>query len=200
MADIAQNILFGGTSYISELDPEENEERAEESEDQYIRYAISETIGTEEFEETVLALGNDLLAQDITGLKDAYTAMAEKIYEVYDYEHPEDIQTSDRNELINYFEFVKFIEYNNVDLFSSIWYEILNDQQSLVSLNIAEFCLDNRDEILSLIENEIESYTYNHIITKFLMYYPSDDLIKWFIGQSIKSRFNILFNNVTGGN
>lgn len=198
MSDVPQNILYGGTSHILEIDPEENDEMSAEAQDQYIRYAISETIGTDEFEETFLSLGNDLLAQSIDGLKDAYTAMAEKVYEVYEYEHPEDIQISDENELRNYIDFVKFIEYDNIDFISVIWYEILGQQEDLVKLDIPEFCMNNKNEITSLIENEIESYTYNNIITKFLIYYPSNYLIEWFINQSEKSRFDILFNNLKG--
>lgn len=200
MVDVPKHILYGGTSYIQELENDENEERATESEEQYVRYEIISTIGTDEFEETFLSLGNDLLAQSIKGWKDAYTAMAEKIYEVYEYEHPEDIEIDDANELKNYFDFVKFIEYDNVEFLSVIWYEILDDQTSLVKLDITNFCLDNKEEIISLIENEVESYVYNYIITTFLLNYPTDYLIEWFIRRSIKHRFSITFNNLTGGN
>lgn len=200
MGEVSQTILYGGMSYIPELEVDENEEREVESLEQYIRYEISEAIGTEEFDETFLALGNDLLYQSIDGLKDAYTAMAEKVYEVYEYEHPEDIEISDRTELENYIEFVKFIEYNHIDFLSVIWYELLSDQKELIKLDIGEFCIDNKNEISSLMENETESYVYNHIINTFLLSYPTNMLIKWFADRSIRNRYNIIFNNLTGGN
>lgn len=196
MADIPEHILYGETSFLQEVEYEENEEMSAEAMEQYVRYAIVETIGTDEFEETFLALANDLKYQDIDGLKDAYTAMAVKIYEVYEYEHPEDIELADETELRNYIDFVAFIEYDNVEFLSNIWYEILDDKIKIRDLNIEEFCEENRRQIFNLIESEVETYTYNHIIRKFLTYYPADLMIKWFVERSLRNRFNILFNNI----
>lgn len=188
-------ILYGQTQDIPELEYDENLEREIDSVQRYASYALIYTIGTEEFEETYRTLINDLKYQDMSKLRDASIKMFDKIYEVYEYELPEDLNLDDRDEIYKFFDFVAFIEFNNVGFLSTIWNKLLNDISELKNLDIDNFCGKKKELIYDLVENNLKVYTYNEIVTTFLRTYYR--LIDWFISQSKKHRFSIIFENLT---
>lgn len=188
-------ILYGQTQDIPELEYDENLEREADSIQRYASYALIYTIGTEEFEETYKTLINNLKNQDMSKLRDAVIKMFDKIYDVYDYELPGDLNLNDQEEIYKFFDFVSFIEFDNVGFLSIIWSKLINDMSELKNLDIEGFCNEKREFIYDLIENSLKVYTYNEIITTFLRTYSK--LVNWFVSQSRKNRFSIIFENLT---
>lgn len=188
-------ILYGQTQYIPELEYGENVDREIESVQRYSAYTLIYAIGTDEFEETYNTLINNLKYQEMSDLRDAYIKMFDEIYEIYEYELPEDLNLNDRDEIYKFFDFVAFLEFDNVGFLSNIWAKLLKDISKLRNLDIEDYCNKNREIIYEHIENNLKVYTYNEIITTFLRTYSK--LIDWFISNSKKHKFAIMFENLT---
>lgn len=191
-------ILYGQTRDLPEVDYEENLEREIDAIQRYPTYSLLYSIGTKDFEEMYKTFVNDVKYQDMSKLRDFCTNVFDKLWEIYEYELPQNLNLDDRDDIYKLFDFLAFIEFNNIGFLVSIWEELMTNIEELKNIDIEQFCYKHKDLIYTKIENNIKKFTYDEIITEFLRTYSK--LLEWFVNRTITNKFEIIFTILTRRN
>jgi hypothetical protein len=115
-------------------------------------------------------------------------ALLEKIFEVYDYQFPEKLYFFTKEQIDNFYDFVKFLEYNNTNFLSIICRVLKID---VIKGDIDSFCKQNDMRIIKEVEEQLGTYQQSELITIFLRTYMKDDFIAWVTEQIKRARFEI---------
>lgn len=191
MSDKSQELLMGSIDVLPETDSDE-EEIDEKIENANLVAAIRDIldhIGKEDFR-TVWAIQYDEYIRPEPFYQRARFAEAllEKIFTVYDYQFPEKLYFFTNEQIERFFDFVKFLEYNNTEFLSVICRVLKID---VIKGNLETFCKQNDMRIIKEVEEQLGTYQQPQLQTIFLRTYMKDDFIKWFTEQVRRSRFEI---------
>ena len=168
-SDAANRALTAGTLGYPEMDDQEDIDFLEdEGIYDYARIYIIDYIGTDDFKNTYLNLINDIKLFSFQRRRIFAQNMLEKVFEVYDFQFPENIPITTDREIENVFEFIEFIEYDNLEFISSVWQILKKDP---TKDDIEATCKRNENKVIKESEEQVESNDYNEMITLFLRTY-----------------------------
>lgn len=178
-----------------DIPPEEaeNDEKAvtdhiERSEYLYAAEDIINHIGQDEFKEMFFVSFDVLRTISLDRLRRTAEQILDKIEEVYDFVFPQKIDLSTRDQINYFFEFVRFLEFDNFHFLTVVWKFL---SKNLMTINIEDFCRSNTEKIIKEVEEQLDSHPQNELITIFLRTYYKDKFIEWFVRESIKNKVHI---------
>ena len=119
--------------------------------------------------------------------------VVERIKEVYDI----DLILSDTptlKETTDIFKFLKFIEFEYINFMADVWKFLKVNLRS----DIRDFCIQNSDKIIKIIEEQIETHFLPELVVNFLRTYNKEDMINLFIKLTEKSRMMIVLRKEGG--
>jgi hypothetical protein len=178
-------ILCGNSISLPEVDPDYLYDEQKVKLDalrQYYVQIIVEKMGKPDFKENFQHAFHQI--QELFSLRKQKLlcySMMEKVNEVYDFEFPTEIDFTDRETIFNFYDFVKFYEYDHEDFIIRIW-KMLNPEP--IRLDIESFVSKSENKIILEIEEQIEFYDFNGIIADFLRTNTKENMIFWFKEKS----------------
>ena len=156
---------------------------------QYYFTSVVDYMGTPEFQsnyESVIfhvkrypTIKQQLLADSIV----------DRLPEKYDFEFSINFNFINQDEINELYEFIEFVEYKHEKFITDVW-KFLNPDTN--SFQVEKFCEHNTPNIISGIEDQLESHHYSELIADFLRTYNKDKLIEWFCEKSKNLRASIL--------
>ena len=190
MSERSQKAFIEAMVEYPEMD---DSERMDEYEDDAIYQSSSidlqDNLGDPDFKYVYPIFIEDIIKATFTNQRIFCQKMLEKIEEVYDFILPQKPELENRVEISNFFEFLKFIEYDNILFLSFVWQHL---DVKLLDLDIESYSKTNADKIIKEVEEQLESHEQNELISIFLRTYYKDKFIEWFMRESEKSKTSIL--------
>ena len=171
----------------------DDSERMDEFEDDAIYQSSSidlqDNLGNPEFKYMYSILMEDILKATLDNQRIFCGKMLESIEEIYDYRFPENSEFDTFGAINVCYEFIKFLEYDNVIFLSFVWQHL---NAKLLNLDIESYCKRNADRIITEVEEQLESHEQSELISIFLRTYYKDKFIEWFIRETERSKTSIL--------
>ena len=191
----ALELFLGGINPIPESDEYgfELEDRIMRAEYIYAKEDILENLGEEEFKDLYL-LGMQIIRNETIKVQRKFSEqILDKISEVYEFEFPEKIELNTKYQLMEFYKFLEFLEFDCGRFLSYVWRFL---EENIIKLDISAYCINNADKIIREIEEQLESHPQNEIISLFLRTYSKDKMIEWFSNQSARNKVFITIENL----
>lgn len=157
---------------------------------------ILDELGTSEFKSTWLILSKDIKTRSLKEQREFIRQISDKIFEIYDYEFPIKIDLDTEYDLNNFYDFLQFLEYDNIDFINKVWK--LLGPKNLINFDIEKFCNENEQKIINEIEEQVNIYKQSKLIFIFLRTYYKEKMIEWFIKHTKKNKLEITINLLEG--
>lgn len=184
-------VLLGGVVPIDEVDDATNlEVEIENENDAFFKshcIDIKEAIGKENFKEIYTNLIGGIKERSFEDQAVFCNVILERIYDVYNFEFPENIDLTTWETINNIYSFLEFLEYDHIKYFASLWKDINVD---LRKIDIRKYSNLHKENILLKIDNLIDTYINTEQIIIFLRTYY--ETIDWFIIKTIQSKMMIV--------
>jgi len=186
------NIYISGytTPSIEEIDEELYNEKINLAEDNYDTYNFLDTFHTDQFETFFRLNISTIMTFTPRDLIIVCRLLIMKIYQYYKYQITPAPIFVDFNDIMLFFDFVKFLEYDNVSFLRDLCSEL-----NLLVVDITKLKkLSNVGEskIINHIDNLLDRYKYNLYICNYLMNQTKIEIIKWIDESFIKNKSDIL--------
>ena len=190
MSERSDKAFIGALVQYQEID---DDERMDEIED-YATYQSSsidlqDNLGEPDFKYVYPILIEDINIQPFENRRIFCQKMLEKVEEVYDFSFPETPELRSPIQLLDCYEFIKFLEFDNVTFLSFVWQHL---NVNLLELDVESYCKSNVMKIIVETEEQLESHEQNELISIFLRTYYKDKFIEWFIRETERSKTPIL--------
>lgn len=194
MSEKSQEILLGSLIEPPEFDAdgEELEQRYAEAFYESSKIDIQDNLNRIDFKDTWLVLKSDIQNQPIQFQRIFAEQTIDKISDVYDYKFPLKISLDTEPDLNIFYEFLEFLEYDNIKFISSLWKFI--NEVNLMRFDIKTFCETKKNIIIKEIDEQADIYVQNELVLLFLKSCSADVLINWFITHSERNRTDITVN------
>ncbi|MCF7927046.1 MAG: hypothetical protein K9L74_05675 [Candidatus Izimaplasma sp.] len=189
--DIALRILHGTSVEIPELDIEEQENIDVKALTKYEIYLLTESIGTNSFQDNYLLFKDNINNYDVDEQKLYGNRILTKLDEVYGFNFSEELNLNILEDRIFLDYFIQFLEFENIEFLTTLF---RNLDVSLFKINLEQYLEDNSKEVIFTIQSLDIIYTYNKLILNFLTNYNSEDLIKWLIRQTNNNKIEVESN------
>lgn len=150
---------------------------------------ILEEISKNDFKYTWLILKDDIKNLIIKDQINFIEQIQEKIYEIYDFSFPEKISLETQYDIENFYEFLEFLEYNNLNFLVKVWSFL--GIKNLMKINISDFCIKNSNKIMKEIEIQANDFSDNKLIVLFLKVLYKEKMIEWFSKNSNRLKVEI---------
>lgn len=155
---------------------------------------IIDSLGNTDFEYIWITLNTDIKNTSIKLQRIFSEQILDKITEIYDFTFPINILLETQYEIDDFYQFLEFLEYNNVNFLSRIWN--YSGVKNLVDVDIEKYCQKNIYKIIKEIEEQLEIHPENKLITTFLKSYYKEKMIEWFIKNSKYYMIDITVSNM----
>lgn len=180
-----------------EIDIDDIEDPIVEASDTYDELCLINSMGTKEFELIFPYVSDIVKSLDKFEKMSFFKEFINKFNSLYETDY--DITGNETvEELRDIIDMVMFCEFNYIDFFSNIWKEFTPNLMR-IKPTIFDFCINNKKQIILLIENQVQSIQSPHI-RQFLINYNGDLLIKWFSEKTENKKIEITLNILNGGN
>jgi hypothetical protein len=165
--------------------------------DQYAIYtstkdALINNLGTEKFKNLWQSLNDDIKFNTHERQRIFSEQILDKIGEVYDFQFPTNISLETEYEMKDFYKFLEFLEYDNIEFISSVWRFV--KPVNLMRFDIEKFCNENKQKIIDEIEEQVDAHPQTELITIFSRTYYKDGMINWFIKNTKRSKIDITIN------
>jgi len=171
----------------------DDDEKMDEYEDNAIYQSSSidlqDSLGQLDFKYIFSMLLEDINSQSFKKRRIFCQKMLEKIEEVYDYSFPETPGLRNSLQILECYEFIQFLEYDNIIFLSFVWQHL---NINLLKLDVESYCKSNEMKIIKETEEQLESHEQNELISIFLRTYYKEKFIEWFIRETERSKSLIL--------
>ncbi|MGD2072145.1 MAG: hypothetical protein PVG65_01480 [Candidatus Thorarchaeota archaeon] len=195
MTETSQLILCGkSVKPPEELDIEEHpSELVKTAILQSSQMDIIDNIGKSEFSNVYRELKNDIITYSFKKQRRFILRAIEKIEEVYDFTFPINLDINTKNDIKEFYDFLEFLEYNNIKYISNVWKFLDID---IMKVDIKKYCEENFNSVIKESERQIESHDLNELISTFLRTYMKERFIEWFVKVSIQSKIEIKLEQI----
>ena len=142
---------------------------SEDVKDHFLQYEFADlvyNIGKLPFKDTYLNFIDDIREQSFLNQQVLCNHIIYQIQKIYNFEFPEKIIISNKNDLNNFYKFVEFLEFDNEDFLVEIL-QTFNVDLNIV--NIKDFCNKNQKEII----RQINFYDLSKLTPIFLNLYDT---------------------------
>jgi len=195
MTDKSVEILVAGLVTPEEID------NYQEDEDRRILFAIYESstfdildsMNKESFFNTYSVLKDDILSMSYTMQKIFIDKYLDKMVEVYEYEFSPTPLYDTKDTLMEMFEFIEFVEYDNLTFLKYVW-KYLDD---IITVDIDKYVQENSQIIVDEITNQANLLvTLTENVSEFLRTYNKESILEWFSNRSKRNKINIYSENL----
>lgn len=167
------------------------------SQDQYAIYtstkdALINNLGKPEFKFLWESLSDDIEFNSHNRRRIFSEQILDKIDEIYDFRFPIDISLETEYEIDDFFKFLEFLEYDNIEFISSVWKFV--KPVNLMRFDIEAFCKSNEQKIVNEIEEQLDIHPQTRLVALFLRTYYKEGIINWFIENTKRSKIDITVN------
>lgn len=188
--------LTGLSVEIPEIEIDDIEDPIVEASDSYDELCLINSMGTKEFEMIFPYVADVVKSLDKFEKMSFFKQFIEKFNSLYSTDY--DITGNETiEELRNIIDMIMFCEFNNVQFLSLIWKNIFPNLMK-IKPSILDYCNENKNQIISLIEENLKVFT-NQYIKDFLLNYNGNLLIQWFAKKSEEKKIEITLMIINGG-
>jgi len=186
-----EKILIGESIPLEEVDDEESnlDEMIPAAELNADLTTIINYFGTEEFKGLYLNLYNEIRSFELEKQRELCEKLIIKISENYNFEFFPQLTFDNKNDTVEFFKFIEFLEYDYIDFLSEI---VSGLDLELLKKDINEFLILNWNQ-LSL---RINSYQKNEIISKFLRTNIKSELYEFIRSRLEKDKMLVILNSL----
>lgn len=195
MDDKANEILFSMVDSPPEMDnyPEEQEKQQMWAIYESSTVAILEQMNKADFGNTYNILKTDIRSASYKLQKIFLDKYMDQMVEVYDYEFPSKRVYSADDQIHLMFEFVEFVEFDNVTFLKYVW----QYQDDILSVDIRKYVQENSETVLNEITHQANLLvTLTENTSEFLRTYNKEGILEWFINRSERSKYEIFAENL----
>ena len=146
-------------------------------------------IGHDDFKYVWLLSKDDIQFDSIKRQAIFSEQILDKISEVYDFEFPINITLETQYEIENFYQFLEFLEYDNIKFLSYVWKFLT--KKSVLNLDIEKFCRANADKIIKEVNEQLEIHPQPELITTFLKTLYKEKFIDWFMKNTNREKVSI---------
>jgi hypothetical protein len=192
MSEKSVRILMGNSLVPPEEVDDSDEAYFEATEDAIYSSSsidIIDLVGKDDFKYSYQLLIDDIKNRPIEDQQQFIKEMLDKISEVYDFKFPYRIEFDLQEEINNFYDFFKFLEFDNLHFISNVWKFL---EQNLLQIDLMDYCKENKEKIISEIEEQLDIYPQNETITIFLRTYYK--VHYWFGLKSFGHKVEIMVN------
>lgn len=197
MSESSQETLLSIMVEPPETDSDEFEieERLDKAIYESSKIDIIDHIDHEDFKYVWLNSKEDIQVNSIKRQAIFAEQVLDKITEMYDFSFPTTITLETQYDLDDFYEFLEFLEYDNIRFLSYVW-KILNPENFL-KLDIKVFCETNSKNIIKEVEEQLDIHPQSKLITIFLSSFYKEKFIDWFIKKTKRNLINIQIEMIT---
>jgi len=171
----------------------DDDERMDEFEDDAIYQSSSidlqDNVGEPNFKFVFPILITDIITATFDNQRIFCQKMLKRIEEVYDFSFPEKPELESNIDIQRCFDFIKFLEYDNIIFLSYVWQYL---DAKLLEVDVESYCNSDMDKIIKEVEEQLETHEQNELISIFLRTYYKAKFIEWFIRETERSKTSIL--------
>ncbi len=179
--------LIGSSTFIPEMDEENQENRNYESSINFDGYEIIDKIGTKHFKMVYLNLIDNIKGTDIRTQIGFCRKVLNRIIDVYEYEYMPTQKINSQQDVNAIYDLIEFLEYDHIEFFANIW-TFLDD---IEKVNLNTYCKKNIERILIEIEDQIDSNDFNELISIFLRTNNKENILRFVIKNSEEKKMLI---------
>ena len=161
----------------------------EEAEREYDYVTITDNMNKPDFKESYLEAMKQIRLYSTKRQQMLADSIVKRLPEKYDFQFSINFDFNSQDEIDELYRFIEFVEYDHENFIVSIWEFLKPDSNSF---QIEKFCEHNTLNIMSEIEEQLETRDYSELIADFLRTYNKDKLIEWFCEKSKNLRASIL--------
>lgn len=172
-----------------DADEEEIEARYKDAFYQSSKIDIQDQLNTDDFKDTWLVLKSDIQNETIKLQRIFSEQTLDKIFEIYDFSFPAKILLDTQYEINDFYEFLEFLEYKNVNFISNVWQ--LLKPVNLMRFDVEGFCKQNYAKVIREIEEQLEVHPQSELISLFLRTYYKEKIIEWFVDRTNRYKIDI---------
>ena len=186
--DVDLKILLGNSIPIPEEDyddklveSEEGDPDAESALMNYYFQTVLDSIGIKDSKSNYLSVKSKVNQYRLKERIDLANQIMETIKNVYDFEPSRTLEVVSEDEVYQVTEFLEFLEFNHEDFIADTWLylsPVSNSDQ------LEKYCEQNKDKIISEIEERLETKDLPELISDFLRTNNKENLIGWFCERS----------------
>lgn len=196
MNENAEKALLGGYVPLPEIDDiAEQQTNSYDALAQYDTLSIIDSIKTPEFKFIFPTLITNIKGLSTQAQVVLCQQILDRIEELYEFKCFFTIPLDSKNDCNEVYLLISHIEYKYFDFISFVW-KFLN--VDLKSTNIAMYCKNNSNKIISEIEEQIDIRDIPKLFAIFLRTYNKDQLIKWFYNATVENRIELFLNQLSG--
>ncbi len=181
------DILAGGTIPPPEIDPELVESKIEEGSNLFDYLELAKTVGTKKFPTYWKLFSESILEQPIENQKSFCIRALERFDEQYDFEFQE-LDFNEKETISNVIDLIKFVGFEYVDYFTSIWKEF---KVNLFRIDIDNWCQANCEVIIEISTKKISEFNFSVLVSHFLRTYYKEGFIKMFVDLTNRMKTEI---------
>ena len=163
----------------------------EEALREYYDVTITDNIGKPDFRQNYLSVSNFVKEFQIKNQQLLANSIMNQIKTVYDYTPSVTHDVDSYDEINEVYQLLEFIEYNHENFIVEVWSFL---KPEVNSFQVEKYCEQNKQKIISEIEEQLDSRYFPWLIANFLRTYNKNDIIVWFCEKSIKLRGLILLS------
>jgi len=188
-------VLAGSSLPLPEQDDPDQIKLNYEASVEYDGMELVSAIGTMEFKEIYTMVINDMKVLQIVDQRRLCLSILEKVNNTYKFEFLPYPDLDNQFQMNNVYDLIKFLNFDYIDFLGDVWRYLKTD---LRKINIKDFCLKNSDNIITEIEDQLNSRDLSEMVSLFLRTYTKDNMISWFISSTKKSKMLIYLRIMEG--
>jgi hypothetical protein len=178
----------------SEIDTDKFDKQISDAENNYDFYDLYDAFGTNNFENMFRLNYHKILLFQPSDIIVICKMFITKILDIYDYQFIPSLVFADMKDVIEFFDFIKFLEFDNVPFMKELCSELhlsLKDISELKQLSSI-----GNTKIINQIDNISDHYKYNKLIFDFITTQNKEKIIEWIDTQFINNKPDILLDLV----
>jgi hypothetical protein len=190
-------ILLGNSMPLPEEDRDQWGYEYETEEDalhSYYLQTVLGAIGTNHFKESYNTFINRIKQLELKTQIELANAIIDKIRLRHNFEFFTTVDILSQHDVNTVYELIEFIEYDHEAFIVRIW-KLLKPK--IENIKIRDYCLRNWNKIIKEIEDQIDSYDFNWMISEFLGTNNKISMIKWFCEKS-ENLYTLIKLNLIG--
>lgn len=189
-------VLCGNSIEMPEMEYDDSEVESdtgfpvqEEAEREFDFSTVTDNMNLPDFRENYLEAMKQIRTYSTKRQQLLANSIVKRLPEKYDFEFSVNFDFDTQDEINGLYRFIEFVEYDHENFIVNIWKFLKPDSNSF---QFEKFCEHNTLNIISEIEEQLETHDYSELIADFLRTYNKDKLIEWFCEKSKNLRASIL--------
>jgi len=186
------NIYISGYTmpHTEEVDDESIEYKITSAENNYDAHNFLDSFDTDDFEVSYrinIPLIIQFSASDIITI---CKILMMKTEHLYSYKITPTPVFSDMNDVMSFFDFIKFLQYDNISFISDMCVEMGKNKKDISQMK--NFEKENKSKMIDIVDNISSRYKYNNYIYEYLINQSKNEMIDWLNKSFVSAKPDII--------